>query len=390
MELTILMPCLNEAATLERCICKAQSFLARAKVEGEVLISDNGSTDGSQDIAQQLGARVVHANERGYGAALRQGIGEAQGRYVILGDADDSYDFSRLDLFLRDLRAGAQLVMGNRFAGGIAPGAMPFLHKWLGNPVLSFLGRLFFRTPVRDFHCGLRGGERAALLGLRLTSPGMEFASEMVVKASLAGLRITEVPTTLDKDGRGRPPHLRTWRDGWRHLRYLLVMSPAWLFLLPGSMLFLAGVTGMSFLAMGPVHLGHIGLGVHTMLYAAESAILGWQLLLFYPLLHGAGMALGILPPSTGRKLVNAFSLERGLLIAGAMFLGGLILTLYALRAWTSENLGALDPNEVMRITIPSTALMLAGAELCFASFVLHFLQDLGAKQQQYLSPEHE
>ena len=231
LELTILMPCLNEAETLERCIVKATRYLAESGIVGEVVIADNGSTDGSQAIAQRLGARVVDVPVRGYGAALGMGIRSAHGRYIIMGDSDDSYDFSKLNGFVAKLREGFDLVMGNRFLGGIAPGAMPFLHRYLGNPVLTFIGRLFFKCPARDFHCGLRGFSRAAIMGLSLRTTGMEFASEMVVKASLNKLKITEIPTTLDKDGRSRPPHLRTWRDGWRHLRFLLMYSPRWLFL---------------------------------------------------------------------------------------------------------------------------------------------------------------
>jgi glycosyltransferase involved in cell wall biosynthesis len=241
LELTILMPCLDEAATVAACVAKARAFLERAGVQGEVLVADNGSRDGSPELAEAAGARVVRVPERGYGAALRAGIRAARGRYVIMGDADDSYDFSRLDGFLARLREGHELVMGNRFRGGIRSGAMPPLHRYLGNPVLSFVGRLFFRTRVGDFHCGLRGFDRAAALALDLRTPGMEFASELVVKAALAGWRIVEVPTTLDPDGRRRPPHLRSWRDGWRHLRFLLLFSPRWLFLYPGAVLLATG-----------------------------------------------------------------------------------------------------------------------------------------------------
>ncbi|HEX8868831.1 MAG TPA: glycosyltransferase family 2 protein, partial [Lentzea sp.] len=229
-ELTILMPCLNEAETLETCIRKAQGYLERSGVVGEVLIADNGSTDGSQKIATDLGARVVDIPAKGYGNALLGGIRAARGKFVIMGDADDSYDFSNLDDYVTRLRAGADLVMGNRFKGGIEPGAMPPLHKYLGNPVLSAVGVLFFKAPVRDFHCGLRGFQRDVMLKVGLHTSGMEFASEVVVKSCLAGLRIEEVPTTLKKDGRSRPPHLRSWRDGWRHLRFLLIYSPRWLF----------------------------------------------------------------------------------------------------------------------------------------------------------------
>ena len=245
VELTILMPCLNEAETLAFCIRKARLFLSRTGISGEILIADNGSIDGSRTIAESLGARVVLVANRGYGSALRSGIRAAHGRFVIMGDSDDSYDFSLLDDFVEKLRGGCQLVMGNRFTGGILPGAMPPLHRYIGNPVLTAIGRLFFRSPCRDFHCGLRGFERSAILGLDLQSPGMEFATEMVVKASVHNLRISEVPTTLSPDGRSRPPHLRSWRDGWRHLRFLLLFSPSWLFLYPGMALTFLGAATM-------------------------------------------------------------------------------------------------------------------------------------------------
>ncbi|HEY9721799.1 MAG TPA: glycosyltransferase family 2 protein, partial [Oscillatoriaceae cyanobacterium] len=281
LELSILMPCLNEAETLAICIQKAQAFLRESGVEGEVLIADNGSTDGSQAIASALGARVIHVPERGYGAALLEGIRQAYGRYVVMGDADDSYDFSSLGAFLVRLREGHQLVMGNRFQGGIAPGAMPPLHRYLGNPVLTGIGKLFFGSPCGDFHCGLRAFDRAAIEGLQLRTLGMEFASEMVVKATLHGLRIAEVPTRLAKDGRSRPPHLRSWRDGWRHLRFLLMYSPRWLFFYPGASLVLLGLFLMALVLPGPRHVGMATLDVHTLYVAAGMVLLGVQTLTF-------------------------------------------------------------------------------------------------------------
>jgi glycosyltransferase involved in cell wall biosynthesis len=241
-ELTILMPCLNEAETIATCAKKASSYLSKSNIRGEILVADNGSTDGSREIAQGLGARVVSICERGYGAAQIGGIGAARGRFVIIGDADDSYDFSRLDGFVAKLREGYDLVMGNRFKGGIEAGAMPPLHRWLGNPVLSFIGRIFFKAELGDFHCGLRGFDRQSIRNLGLRARGMEFASEMVVRCRLARLRMTEVPTTLKKDGRSRRPHLHTWRDGWRHLRFLLIFAPRWLFFYPGLALFMFGI----------------------------------------------------------------------------------------------------------------------------------------------------
>ena len=266
MELTVVMPCLNEAETVATCVRKAIGFLAESGISGEVLVADNGSTDGSQRLATDAGARVVPISDKGYGNALMGGIVAARGKYVIMGDADDSYDFTNLMPFVNELRKGADLVMGNRFRGGIAPGAMPPLHKYLGNPVLSFIGRLFFRSKIGDFHCGLRGFSRDSVMALNLQATGMEFASEMVVKATLAGQRVTEVPTTLSKDGRSRPPHLRSWRDGWRHLRFLLLFSPRWLFLYPGLALLVVGSAVTTALYFSPLRIGGAGLDIHTML----------------------------------------------------------------------------------------------------------------------------
>ncbi|HEX6690240.1 MAG TPA: glycosyltransferase family 2 protein, partial [Burkholderiales bacterium] len=296
MELTILMPCLDEAATVGVCVQKARGFLQRSGVEGEVLVADNGSSDGSRGIAERAGARVISVQRRGYGAALGAGIAAARGRYVIMGDADDSYDFSRLESMVEKLRAGHQLVMGNRFKGGIRPGAMPALHRYLGNPVLSFIGRMLFGTGVRDFHCGLRGFDREAARGLDLRTPGMEFASELVVKASLAGWRIAEVPVVLHPDGRGRPPHLRSWRDGWRHLRFLLLFSPRWLFLYPGLALLTLGSALTAVLYVTPLRLGSAGLDIHSMLYAAAGALLGMQLCLFALFARVSAQSAGLLP----------------------------------------------------------------------------------------------
>lgn len=371
------MPCLNEAATLPVCIQKARAFLERAGVAGEVLVSDNGSTDGSQAIAEAHGARVVHAPQRGYGAALMNGIAQARGRYVVMGDADDSYDFSRLDAYLAALRSGAELVMGNRFQGGIAPGAMPFLHRYLGNPVLSFIGRLFFRVPIRDFHCGLRGFSREAVMRLGLVTPGMEFASEMVAKAALAGLRITEVPTTLQPDGRGRPPHLRTWRDGWRHLRFLLLFCPRWLFLYPGASLALLGSAGLMALMTGPLKFAEIGLGIHTQLYMAAAIVLGMQMVQFAFLTKWMGVLSGIVPPPRWLKRSERhLSIETGLLAGAGAFLVGLVWSLRLVFDWSTAGFGPLDPMTAMRSAIPAVTLMILGiqavAGVLFAG-ALHF-----------------
>src|SRR6201997_1332118 len=271
VELTVVMPCLNEAETVATCVRKAVRFIADSGISGEVLVADNGSTDGSRQLAEDAGARVVPIPERGYGNALMGGIIAARGEYVIMGDADDSYDFTNLMPFVTELRKGYDLVMGNRFKGGIAPGAMPPLHKYLGNPVLSFIGRLFFPSAIGDFHCGLRGFNRESALQLNLQATGMEFASEMVVKATLWGRDISEVPATLKKDGRSRPPHLRSWRDGWRHLRFLLLFSPRWLFLLPGVLLFVFGIAAGAMVAAGPVTIGSFTFDVDTLVVASAA-----------------------------------------------------------------------------------------------------------------------
>jgi glycosyltransferase involved in cell wall biosynthesis len=358
LELTILMPCLNEARTLGACIAAARRFLDSAGVDGEVLVADNGSTDGSQAIAAGAGARVVHVPERGYGAALLGGIKAAQGRFVVMGDADESYDFSDLSGFLAQLRGGAQLVMGNRFKGGIAPGAMPFLHRYLGNPVLSYIGRLFFRTHIGDFHCGLRAFSRDAVLQLGLITGGMEFASELVAKAALAGLRIEEVPTTLRKDGRGRPPHLRTWRDGWRHLRFLLLFCPRWLFLYPGLALLVVGALG--FVVLQP----SAGLRVHSLLYMAGAIVLGMQLVQLAVLTKWLGAASGIVPePAWLARSKPLQTVEAGVVAGGLMFLGGVFWSVSLALDWSSSGFGALNPAEGMRAVIPAVLLMIVGMQ---------------------------
>lgn len=376
LELTILMPCLDEAETVARCVRKARGFLERAAVSGEVLVADNGSGDGSQALAEAAGARVISVSERGYGAALRAGIEAARGRYVIMGDADDSYDFSRLEAFVEKLRQGYPLVMGNRFEGGIRPGAMPPLHRYLGNPVLSFVGRLFFRAPVGDFHCGLRGFERDSVLRLDLRTSGMEFASELIVKAALAGWRIAEVPTTLDRDGRARPPHLRSWRDGWRHLRFLLLFSPRWLFLYPGLALLTLGIVLTTVLYFAPLEFVGVGLDIHSMLYASAAALLGLQLCLFALFARVSAQSAGLLPrrPDLDR-LLKALTLERGLLLGLAAVLVGFAWSAAAFWQWRETGFGALDPRVVMRNTIPATSLMIGGMETMLAAFLLSLLK---------------
>lgn len=370
------MPCLNEAATVAGCVGKARDFLRRAGIEGEVLVADNGSSDGSAERAAAAGARVVAVADRGYGAALRAGVEAAKGRYVIMGDADDSYDFGRLERFVEALRAGHSLVMGNRFKGGILPGAMPAMHRYVGNPILSFIGRLFFRTRIGDFHCGLRGFDRQAMLRLGLRTPGMEFASEMVVKAVLAGWRIAEVPTTLAPDGRGRPPHLRSWRDGWRHLRFLLLFSPRWLFLYPGLALLVMGSVVTTALYFSPLRIGGAGLDIHTMLYAAAGTLLGLQLCLFALFARVSAQAAGLLPrqPLVDR-LLRTVTLERGLLAGIGIAFIGFVWSAAAFWQWHDTGFGALDPRAMMRETIPASALMVGGMEVALASFLLSVLR---------------
>lgn len=375
LELTILMPCLNEAETLAACIDKARGFLARAGIAGEVLISDNGSKDGSVDIAERHGARVVHAPVRGYGGALWYGINHARGRYVIMGDADDSYDFSRLDAFLEKLREGHDLVIGNRFAGGIAPGAMPPLHRYLGNPVLSFLGRLFFSTGVRDFHCGLRGFRRDRILALGLKTTGMEFASEMVVRSSLQGLQLAEVPTTLAKDGRSRPPHLRTWRDGWRHLRFLLLLSPRWLFLYPGALIFGVGMVLAFALLQGPVAISpRVTLDVHSLIVACLAMLAGAQCVSFGVIAERYATARGYLPGNGFlKRFGHLLTLERILPVGTAIFLAGLGGLAYSVSIWAGAAFGPLEYGGLIRLLTLSCTFVALGLQVVFTAFLSAF-----------------
>ena len=377
-ELTILMPCLNEAETLAVCVDKANGYLASSGVVGEVVVADNGSTDGSQEIARAHGARVVDVPDKGYGSAIRGGIAAARGRYIVMGDADDSYDFTRLDPFLERLRAGDELVMGNRFRGGIAPGAMPPLHKYLGNPVLSWIGRTFFRTGgIRDFHCGLRGFNRASMIALGLRTTGMEFASEMVVKSALGGLRMSEVPTTLSPDGRSRPPHLRSWRDGWRHLRFLLVFSPRWLFLIPGVVAGLVGALGTFALMFGPLSVGPIGLDVSSQVYLSALTVVGYQAVLLGVLTKLYASREGFRLPR-GRsfdRLAERISPESGAIAGLLLFLLGLAVAIVQFSLWAGQGFGALDPLATLRLAIPAALLMVVGAQTIMAGMFLGILR---------------
>lgn len=369
VELTILMPCLNEVRTLASCVRQARAFLETTGIVGEVLIADNGSSDGSQALALSLGARVVAVAERGYGAALRAGIEAASGRFVIMGDSDQSYDFSRLEPFVAALRQGSELVVGNRFKGGIAQDAMPWLHRYLGNPVLSFIGRRFFGGPLRDFHCGLRGFNRSAMLRLDLVTPGMEFASEMIVKALQAQLRVAEVPTTLSKDGRDRPPHLNTWRDGWRHLRYLLLYTPRWLFLYPGLTLSLLGLLQLLYAHLQVPGGTRWPVGIHTQLFAAAAMVLGWQTLLFaLGAVLARHCALLDTPHPRERFAIRWAQSPLLALGGGIAALVGLVVCAALTLQWSRSGFGALDPEVAMRQIIPGVALLLIGTQSLLAS----------------------
>jgi glycosyltransferase involved in cell wall biosynthesis len=375
-EVSIIMPCLNEASTLAVCIKKAHAFLKSYDIHGEIIVADNGSTDGSQTIATDHGARVVRVPERGYGAALNGGIYAAQGKYLIMGDADDSYDFTALAPFVEKLREGYDLVMGNRFKGGIKPGAMPRLNRYLGNPVLTGLGRLFFRSPVGDFHCGLRGFNKEAIQRLDLQTTGMEFASEMVVKATLHKLRIAEVPTTLSPDGRDRPPHLRRWRDGWRHLRFLLLYSPRWLFLYPGVLFVALGLVIMGALLSGPITIAGATFDIHTMLFASTAVILGLQPIAFALFSKVFAINTRLLPKDRRiTSVLKIITLERGLIWGGMLCLFGMAGSVYAVVIWGRTSFGPLVPSMTMRLAIPSVTCLAAGIQIIFASFFLSILQ---------------
>jgi glycosyltransferase involved in cell wall biosynthesis len=373
--LSIVMPCLDEAATVARCVERALGAIARLGISGEVIVADNGSSDGSRELAAAAGARVVPVAERGYGAALLGGIEAARGRYVIMGDADLSYDFGAIEPFVRELEGGADLVMGNRFRGGIQPGAMPWLHRYVGNPLLSGIGRLFFRSASRDFHCGLRGFRREAVLGLGLQTTGMEFASEMVVKATLLGLRVTEVPTALAPDGRGRPPHLRSFRDGWRHLRFLLVYSPRWLFLYPGAALIAAGVLLGAWVLPGPRVVAGIQFDVHTLMYASAAIFIGYQSLSFALLTKFFAVNERLVPedPRLSRWLRFA-TLEVRLAAGVLLVILGFAGTFRALSTWGARNFGELDPTQTLRLVIPSVLALTLGSQVMLSSFFLSVL----------------
>src|SRR5437899_599966 len=379
LELTIVMPCLNEAETLAACIQKARQGLDSADVRGEVLVADNGSTDGSIAIAEKEGARVVRVKEKGYGSALRGGIEATQGKWVIMGDSDQSYDFSRLEGFVEKFRQGYELVMGCRLpkgGGTIAPGAMPWKNRWIGNPSLSFIGRLFFRCPARDFHCGLRGFTKAGYAKMELKTTGMEFASEMIIKATLKSLRISEVPITLHPDGRSRPPHLKPWRDGWRHLRFMLLFSPRWLFTWPGLALLLLGLGLSAPLTVGPVIIGRVQFDTNTLLVAGMMTIVGFQVLFFGVFTKLYCVAAGLLPEHKQlTTLLRWFSLERGILAGLLIITVGLGFLGAAFLKWQAAGFGLISYPESLRLVIPAVTCTTLGVQTVFSSFFLSILQ---------------
>ena len=384
MELTVVMPCLNEAETVATCVRKAVRFLADNGIDGEVLVADNGSTDGSRQLAADAGARVVPIPERGYGNALMGGIIAAHGEYVIMGDADDSYDFTNLMPFILELRKGYDLVMGNRFKGGIAPGAMPPLHRYLGNPVLSFVGRLFFPSAIGDFHCGLRGFRRDSAIALGLQSTGMEFASEMVVKATLAKQKVTEVPTTLVKDGRSRKPHLRSFRDGWRHLRFLLLFSPRWLFFFPGLALLVIGLgLGAAVAIADPLTIGGVSLDVDTLVACGACVDIGFQAILFWLFTQVYAGSEGFLPEQPKvQTLLGKLSLERGLILGALVGLAGLVGLIFSITYWQSHAFGHLNYEHALRLMVPSVTALVLSCQLILGTF---FLSILGIKQTKHV-----
>ena len=380
-EVTVVLPCLNEAETLALCIGQIQTAFRTNNIDGEIVVADNGSQDGSPEIAEGLGIRVVHVAQKGYGSALMGGISAARGRYIVMADADCSYDFGDIPRFLEKLRQGNDLVMGNRFLGGIRPGAMPALHKYLGNPVLSWIGRLFFKAPCGDFHCGIRGFSKAAYELMDLHTTGMEFASEMVVKATLFKMKIAEVPTTLSPDRRNRPPHLRSWRDGWRHLRFLLLYSPRWLFLYPGLALMLFGMLTGLLLLPGPRAIGGIQFDVHTLLYAAMAVLLGFQSVVFATFTKVFAISEGLLPEDVRlTKLFRYIKLETGLMAGFSLIVFGSAATLMAVGSWAWSRFGSLDPVRTLRLVIPAALSLTLGFEIVLSSF---FLSVLGMKHKK-------
>jgi len=380
-ELSVVMPCLNEAETIAVCIQKALTFFKANGIDGEVIIADNGSTDGSQETAISLGATVISIPQKGYGNALKGGFENANGKYIIMGDADDSYDFSALSPFIEKLREGNDMVIGNRFKGEIKKGAMPFLHKYLGNPVLSFLGRLFFKSSIGDFHCGLRGFTKEAFIKMELTTSGMEFASEMIVKANLLNLKIAEVPTVLYPDGRSRKPHLKTWSDGWRHLRFLLLYSPQWLFFMPGLFMMVVGFVFSVALILNPITISGVTFDVHTLLYSSSLFVIGFQFVVFYGFTKVFAVTQKLLPKSNRYNALFKFiNLEKGLILGFLLVIIGISLSIYGLSLWSDEHYETLETRTTLRIIIPAVTIIIIGVQIVLFSF---FFSILGLKDEK-------
>lgn len=383
MYLTILMPCLNESETLRTCIVKAQAYIAQSGESCEILIADNGSTDGSQEIAKSLGVRVLDVPQKGYGAALYHGVLAAQGRFVIMGDSDDSYDFSELEKFTEKFELGYDLVMGNRFMGGIQSGAMPWKNRYIGNPFLTWVGQMLFQCPVGDFHCGLRGFSKEAFMRLDLRTTGMEFASEMVIKASLLQMRIIEVPTKLAKDGRSRPPHLRPWRDGWRHLRFMLLFSPRWLFFYPGLFIFLASLIIYARLIYGSFNIAELTFDIHTLFFAQATLVMGYLTLIFGVIVRLFGMREGLLQQNKILTKINKYPiLEIGSLCGLLSLLIGVFAGAYSFNIWRQLEFGSITTNAVLRIVSLSTTLIMLGGITVLMALMMGFIS-LPARQQK-------
>lgn len=378
LELSIVMPCLNEADTLETCIRKAQQALHEGNILGEIIVADNGSTDGSQAIAESMGARVVAVQAKGYGNALMGGIAAARGKFIIMGDADDSYDFLETPKFVEKLRRGYDLVQGCRLppgGGKIMPEAMPFLHRWWGNPMFSWMARKWFGAPINDVYCGLRGFTRSHYNSLKQRCTGMEFATEMIIKSSLYDARIAEVPITLHPDGRkSHAPHLKTFRDGWRTLRFFLMYSPRWLFLIPGALLILLGIIGYA-LAMPGITIKQLTFDAHTLLFSSLAILCGYQSILFAIFTKTFAISEGLMPddPSMNRFFELVY-LERGLIIGGASLLVGLLLLLLAVNQWRLHDFGRLDYSQTMRWVIPGATLTALGFQTILSSFFVSIL----------------
>jgi glycosyltransferase involved in cell wall biosynthesis len=384
LELSIVMPCLNEARTVGTCVRKALAYIELHNIDGEVIVADNGSTDGSQAIAVALGARVVPVASRGYGNALRAGIEAARGSYVIMGDSDDSYDFSALESFVEKLREGYDLVLGNRFRGGIAPGAMPALHKFFGNPFLTLVGRTLYGGPSWDFYCGLRGFHRDAVLSLDLDAAGMEFALEMIAKATIRHFRITEVPTRLSVDGRDRPSHLRSWRDGWRSLRLFLLLSPSGLFFYPGAAIFLLGLAGTLLLFTGDIAVGRLVFAEHTMVLTAAAINVGFEIRLFWVFAKMVAIQRGLLPRDvTFERFRRAVPLKRGAALGAILISVGLAAFVAALLEWSDVAFGQLGRGVAIRLVIASSTTFMLGSQVLYGSFFLSVLEYRATPRQR-------